>query len=147
MLMYFFLCTLRWRHNGCHSVSNPQPHDCLLNRLFRRRSKNTSKLRVTGLCTGNSAGTGEFAAQMACNAENVSIWWRHHVAVMFRYRSVLIQNSDLYKCMRFIKIRHQEYQNSNACLQYIQLCLIGSYRYYPLSMGCKILRTGEVTHK
>ena len=29
-----------------------QPHDCLLNRLFRRRSNKTSKLRVTGLCAG-----------------------------------------------------------------------------------------------
>ena len=29
---------------------------CLLNRLFRRRSKKTSKLRVTGLCLGNSPG-------------------------------------------------------------------------------------------
>ena len=46
--------------------------------LFRRRSKKTSKLRVTGLCAGNSPGTGEFSAQMASNAENVSIWWRHH---------------------------------------------------------------------
>ena len=36
-----------------------------------------SKLRVTGLCTGNSPGTGEFPAQMASNAKNVSIWWRH----------------------------------------------------------------------
>ena len=42
---------------------------CLLNRLFRRRSKKTSKLRVTGLCAGNSPGTGEFPAQMASNAE------------------------------------------------------------------------------
>ena len=60
------------------SVSNHQPHDCLLNCLFRRRSKKTSKLRVTGLCAGNSPGTGEFPAQMARNAENISIWWRHH---------------------------------------------------------------------
>ena len=73
-----FQATLRWRHNGCDSVSNHQPHDCLLNRLFRRRSKKTSKLRVTGLCVGNSPGTGEFLAQMASYAENVSIWWRHH---------------------------------------------------------------------
>ena len=70
---------LRWRHNGHNSVSNHQPHHRLLNRLFRRRSKKTSKLRVTGLCVGNSPGTGEFPAQMASNAENVSIWWRHHV--------------------------------------------------------------------
>ena len=46
--------TLRWRHNDHDSVSNHQPHGCLLNRLFRRRSKKTSKLRVTGLCVGNS---------------------------------------------------------------------------------------------
>ena len=70
--------SLRWRHNGRDSVSNHQPHDCLLSRLFRRRSKKTSKLRVTGLCSGNSPGTGEFPAQMASYAENVSIWWRHH---------------------------------------------------------------------
>ena len=66
--------TLRWRD----SVSNHQPHDCLPSRLFRRRSKKTSKLRVTDLFVGNSLGTGEFPAQMASNAENVSIWWRHH---------------------------------------------------------------------
>ena len=29
------------------------------------------------LC-GEFPGTGEFPAQMASNAENVSIWWRHH---------------------------------------------------------------------
>ena len=34
--------------------------------------------RVTGLCEGNSPVTGEFPAQMATNAENVSTWWRHH---------------------------------------------------------------------
>ena len=46
--------SLGWRHNGCDGVSNHQPHDCLLNRLFRLRSKKTPKLSVTGLCAGNS---------------------------------------------------------------------------------------------
>ena len=46
--------SLYWRHNDQCSVSNHQPHDCLLNRLFRRKSKKTSKRRVTGLCAGNS---------------------------------------------------------------------------------------------
>ena len=77
--------SLRWRHNGCDSVSNYQPHHCLLNRLFRRRSKKTSKLRITGLCAGNSPGTGESSAQMASNAEHVSIWWRHHVLCIYIY--------------------------------------------------------------
>ena len=69
---------LQWRHNDHDSVSNHQPHDCFLNRLFRRRSKRTSKLHVTGFCVGNSPVTGEFPAQKASNAENVFIWWRHH---------------------------------------------------------------------
>ena len=73
--------SLRWRHNGRDSVLNHQPNDCLLSRLFRRRSKKTSNLRVTGICAGNSLGTGKFPAQMANNAENVSVWWRHHVMV------------------------------------------------------------------
>ena len=76
--LFYLIGTLRWRHNGRDSVSNHQPYDCLLNRLFRRRWKKTSKLRVTGLCVGNSPGTGEFPAQMASDVENVSIWWRHH---------------------------------------------------------------------
>ena len=73
------ILSLRWRHNEHDGVSNHQPHGCLLNRLFRRRLKKTSKLRVTGFCVGNSPGTGEFPAQRASYAENVPIWWRHHV--------------------------------------------------------------------
>ena len=52
----FWGCPLRWRHNEHDGVSNHQPHGCLLNRLFRRRSKKTSNPRVTGLCVGNSPG-------------------------------------------------------------------------------------------
>ena len=73
--------TLQWRHNGRDGVSNHQPLKCLLNHLFGRRLRKTSKLRVTGLCEGNSPGTGEFPAQMASNAGNFSIWWRHRVVI------------------------------------------------------------------
>ena len=65
--------SLQWRHNEPDGVSNHQPPDCLLNRLFRHRWKKTSKLRVTGVCAENSPVTGEFPAQRASNAENVSI--------------------------------------------------------------------------
>ena len=54
---------ITWRHNGHDGVSNHQPRHCLLNRLFRCRSKKTSKLRVSGLCAENSPVTGEFPAQ------------------------------------------------------------------------------------
>ena len=52
--------SLQWRHNEHDGVSNRRRHYYLLNRLYRHRSKKTSKLRVTGLCAGNSPGTGEF---------------------------------------------------------------------------------------
>ena len=87
---------LQWRHNGCDGVSNHQPHNCLLKRLFRRRSKETSKLCVTGLCAGNSPVSG---LQMASNAENVSIWWRHpevcaqlHVLTKLHYMIIFIDH-------------------------------------------------------
>ena len=37
--------------------------------------KKTSKLRVTGLGAGDSPVTGEFPAQRASNAENISRLW------------------------------------------------------------------------
>ena len=73
------LCfTLQWHHNDRDYVSNHQPHDCLLNFLFGRKTKKTSKLRVTGLCAGNSPRTGECPARRASDAENVSIL-RHEI--------------------------------------------------------------------
>ena len=72
------ILSLEWPYNWHDGVSNHQSRHCLLNRLFRRRSKKISKLRVNCL-SGNSLVTGEFPTQMASNAENVSIWLRHHV--------------------------------------------------------------------
>ena len=76
-----------WWHHGYHVYRNQHKHydDVIMGAMvsqitrFKRRSKKTSKLRVTSLCAGNSPGTGEFPAEMASNAENVSIWWHHHV--------------------------------------------------------------------
>ena len=57
-----------------------------MSRLFTQsfihvQIKENNKLRVTGLCEGNAPVTGEFPAQRASNAENVSIGWRHHAIV------------------------------------------------------------------
>ena len=71
-LMIFFT-PLQWHHNG---VSHHRVINCLLNPLFRHRSKKTSKLRFTDLCAENSPVTGELPAQNTGNAENVSIWCR-----------------------------------------------------------------------
>ena len=67
------------RHNERDGVTNHRRLDCLLHRLFRHRSKKISKFRFTGLSDGNPSVTVGFASQRASNAENVSIWRRHHV--------------------------------------------------------------------
>ena len=62
-------------------------------------SKKTSKLSVTGLCEGNSPVTGEFPAQRASKAENVSIWWRYYaiycitdmtILYIIKYRQLMV---------------------------------------------------------
>ena len=89
-------CEFEWQwHVRDDGVSNRQPHDCLLKRLFRRKSKKTSKLRITGLCVGNSPVTGEFPAQRASNTENVSIWWCHHENHSFLWLTFHICYQDL----------------------------------------------------
>ena len=46
----YFIGSLQWHHNERDGVSDHQPRDCVLNPLFRCRSKKISKLRVTDLC-------------------------------------------------------------------------------------------------
>ena len=74
------------RHNERDVVSNHRRPDCLLNRLFRRRSKKISNRRVNGLCEENSPVTGEFPAQRASNAKNASIQWRNHIMTKWKDR-------------------------------------------------------------
>ena len=92
--------TLQWRHNERDDVSNHRRLDGLLNRLFRRKSRKTSKLRAPGLCEGNSPMTGEFPSQRASYAENVSIWWRHHDCISFMFASHALGQSHLMQYWR-----------------------------------------------
>ena len=94
---------LRWRHIKRNGVPNHQPLDYLLKRLFRRRLKKTSKLSVAGLCAGNSPVTGEFPAQRACNAENVSIWWRHHGYTTYENRNRRWDNTSSQVCINWLR--------------------------------------------
>ena len=70
--------SLQWRHNERDGDPNHRRLDCLLNCLFRRTSKKTPKLRVTGPCEDNSPVTGEFPTQRVGDTENVSISWHHY---------------------------------------------------------------------
>ena len=85
---------LPWRHNERDGVSNHQPHGCLLNDRFIQKQVNTSKLRVTGLCEGSPPVTGEFPARRTIDAENTSIWWRHHVETTEKYSTQQIHRND-----------------------------------------------------
>ena len=102
--------TLRWRHNELDGVSDHQPHDCLLNRLFGSRSKKTSKLRVTGLYSENSPGTDEFPAQMTSNLGNVSIWWRHHDCYCQTLISSVVRATD-----NVMKFHNNEMESIHWC--------------------------------
>ena len=115
-----YLCpghTLQWRHYERDGIWNNRRIDFLPNRLFKRKSKKTSKLRVTGLCERNPPGSGGFPSHRASNAENVSIWWRHHdilqrlTILVFLYReSFLISRQCRENCFK----TKCEYELSNA---------------------------------
>ena len=114
-----FSSPLQWRHNGSDGFSNHQPRHCLLKRLFGRRWKQISKLRVTGLCVGKSPGTGEFTAQMTSNAENVSIWWSHHATDPNLTRVVLgmaIFLFDINVCQFSFKMSNLSYHSEQPLL-------------------------------
>ena len=72
--------SLQWRHNERDGVSNHQRLDCLLTCFIQAQNKENLKAPRHWPLWGEFTGTGEFTAQKASSAENVSIWWRHHVA-------------------------------------------------------------------
>ena len=90
---------IQWYHYG-DVIMSAIASKTQVSRLFTQpfiqtQIKERSKLCVTGLCVGNSPGTGEFPAQMASNAENVSIWWRHHVISWMSHEPMMAATSLL----------------------------------------------------
>ena len=88
------------------------------------RSKKTSKFRVTGRCQGNSPVTGEFPAQRASNAENVSIWWRNHVKSL--------------SCSNQLIKKDQDRENSTYCHIYANMWYI-SFGSYDTTVNCNTI--------
>ena len=72
------MTSLQWRHNGRDGVSNHQPHDCLLNRLFGRWSKKHQSSASLAFVYEEFTGDYEFPAQMASNAEMFPFDDGHH---------------------------------------------------------------------
>ena len=71
--------TLQWRHNERDGVANHRSLDCILNRLFRRRSKKTSKLCVTGLCGERWIPRTKGQWRGKCFHLMTSSWLFHHL--------------------------------------------------------------------
>ena len=149
--------TLQWRHNGCDSASNHQPHDCLLKLLFSRRSKKTSKfltwwrhqmesfVPLLALCEGNSPVTGEFPSQRASNGTNDSIWWRHHV------RKNILEYVCLFRCLnaKFTDPSRQGYRVSGdaPCLlckrrSSCNLQALAAFQYYYVTSYVRMKMSG-----
>ena len=139
-LRSFSTTSLRWRHNEHDGVSNHQPHDCLFNRLFKAEIKeNIKALRLWPLW-GEFTGDRWIPAQRASNAENVSIWWRHHgmcVYVLYVVCCVAL----LYKCMclkcfsieiNLILLERETYYwyvlqwNASRLFRIMACCLVGA---------------------
>ena len=97
------------RLGGCSDIeliprifSNHQHHDCLLNRLFKAQIKETIKAPHYWPLWGEFTGDDEFPLQRASNAENVSIWWRHHLhmSMSILYQPQTYVDNDITACLK-----------------------------------------------
>ena len=93
-------------------------------RLLRRRSKKTAKPRVTGLYEGNSPVSGEFPAQSASNAENISSWSRHHEINHFQWK---VPNP---KDIRLLQHGPCNMSESNQQLSIVNMSLLNGSCFY-----------------
>ena len=122
-----YFTTLQWHHNEHDGISNHQRLDCLLNRLFKHRSKKTSKLHATDLCEGNSLVTGEFPSQRTSNTKNASIWWCHHEQRL-TYIRVLVKNCIIILCGRRPEYSGKVFHHHDClCAAFVPYQAISSY--------------------
>ena len=112
-------------------VSNHQPHHCLHNRLFRLRSNKKIKAPRHWLLYGEF--TSKFPAQMASNAENVFIWWRHHGNPGTMRHSVLLLTVAILEMLSWrgisVLCRMSLYRTNYICATNggMGICTIGKY--------------------
>ena len=103
-----YVDSLQWCHKEWDGISNHQPHDCLLNCLFKVHIKEN----ITGLCEGNSLATGEFPMQRASNTKNVSIWWHHHVILLLTWNLLIV---GLHCTQYKLTYQNNDYTGSAQC--------------------------------
>ena len=91
------------------------------------------KLRITGLCEGNSPVTGEFPTQRASDAENISIWWRHHGSNPF-YRQNR-EYSDVFSDLELM----MPWQHAISIQCGVNIPEIGTASYKNITAVCDVL--------
>ena len=60
-------------------ISRPIVYSTVYSGTYQRKYQSSASLAFV---RGNSLVTGEFPAQRASNAENISIWWRHPESII-----------------------------------------------------------------
>ena len=83
----------RWRPKSPASRLFIQPF------IQAQKKDNIKAMRRWLLCEGDSPVSGEFPVQRASNAENVSIWWRHHINFALRSSPVIACGYLLTQCL------------------------------------------------
>ena len=165
---------LRRRHNERNGVSNHQPHDCLFNRLSTVYSggdkKQTSKLRVIGLCEGNSPVTGKCVHLMTSSWHNnaftfitIAIFWFQFHWYMFsrapfttgqlwcRRRQAIILTSDglvwwdIYAPLGLDGLNHWSRKNMVAILPMLYSTVLSWQKIYICLMKIKVFLTPQQT--
>ena len=112
-------CTLLWRHNGPDGVSTHQPHDCLHKCLFRRISKKTPKLCVTGLCTVNSPVTGEWpVTRKMFPFDDVMMMYASEIGYWCELKKTLfvVNGRETWNQNQYIELFHQGNVFKNVCI-------------------------------
>ena len=130
---------LQWRHDERDGVSNHQPHDCLLNRLFRCRSKKTSKLRVTGLCGAIHRCPVNSFTQRACNVKKCFLLMTSSFrTIVFLCYGIIISHKNIMVNFDLTFNRINIYQfHTTAFSRDFMLCCINFSRGLHIFGPCK----------
>ena len=123
--------SFQWRHNEHDGVSYHQPRDCLL--VYWGEDKKTSKLRVTGLCVGNSPVIGELTIIGSDNGlspgrRQAIIWTNAGILLIGPLGTDFREN--------FIGIQTFSFKKMHL--------KISSGKWRPFCLGLNVLRNGSV---
>ena len=135
--------SLRWRHNGHDGVSNHQHHDCLLNRLFRRRPKKHQSSASLAFLWGiqrrpvNSPHKWPVTRKMFPFDDVIMWWWSMFVRKTSYCRIHIIKNlAEIFIVHGHHHLKFKRPENSQFSRHFLStanlpFCTDISVKYYP----------------